>query len=280
MGEAPRPRSPPQYPDLCGRRRLQLEVQILNREVGFLEQEIQGLERIQPVSRCCKDVNEFVGAKMDPLIPVYDSCNLCLACLLSLFFFRIMSLLSFTYEFYPFPVYFQKQKETGILQFLLVDQIKTVHMFFMLVLLLAQAQDAELRQLFLPRHAVLQLPKEAVVLRGSLRLQATLRPLPAAVRQLLFQQLRLPVLLPQLRLLLWFFLCRMRWLPRRLDAVPELPPAFMLQMPVVVLPGGASLLRRFVRWCPDGVAVPRVLLRLRVLLPQVQGRLPVPAVRS
>ncbi|OEL32136.1 hypothetical protein BAE44_0006846 [Dichanthelium oligosanthes] len=37
MGEAPRPRSPPRYPDLCGRRRLQLEVQILNREVGFLE---------------------------------------------------------------------------------------------------------------------------------------------------------------------------------------------------------------------------------------------------
>jgi hypothetical protein len=38
MGEeAPRPRSPPTYPGLCGRRRLQLEVQILNREVGFLE---------------------------------------------------------------------------------------------------------------------------------------------------------------------------------------------------------------------------------------------------
>ncbi|WVZ92608.1 hypothetical protein U9M48_038657 [Paspalum notatum var. saurae] len=56
MGEeAPRPRSPPRYPDLCGRRRLQLEVQILSREVGFLEQEIQGLERLQPVSRCCKD---------------------------------------------------------------------------------------------------------------------------------------------------------------------------------------------------------------------------------
>jgi hypothetical protein len=40
MGEearAPLPRSPPRYPDLCGRRRLQLEVQILNRELGFLE---------------------------------------------------------------------------------------------------------------------------------------------------------------------------------------------------------------------------------------------------
>ncbi|KAL5219815.1 hypothetical protein ABZP36_024528 [Zizania latifolia] len=81
MGEAPRPKSPPRYPDLCGRRRLQLEVQILNREVGFLEQELQGLERIQPVSRCCKDVNEFVGAKTDPLIPInkrrHRSCSLC-----------------------------------------------------------------------------------------------------------------------------------------------------------------------------------------------------------
>ncbi|KAK3123583.1 hypothetical protein QOZ80_8AG0633100 [Eleusine coracana subsp. coracana] len=82
MGDAaaPRPRSPPRYPDMCGRRRLQLEVQILNREVGFLEQEIQGLERIQPVSRCCKDVNEFVGAKIDPLMPVskrkQGSCRL------------------------------------------------------------------------------------------------------------------------------------------------------------------------------------------------------------
>uniref|UniRef100_A0A0E0AW89 G protein gamma domain-containing protein n=1 Tax=Oryza glumipatula TaxID=40148 RepID=A0A0E0AW89_9ORYZ len=76
MGEAPRPKSPPRYPDLCGRRRLQLEMQILNREVGFLEQELQGLERIQPVS----SVNEFVGAKSDPLIPISKLCN-CLLCL-------------------------------------------------------------------------------------------------------------------------------------------------------------------------------------------------------
>ncbi|URD91950.1 hypothetical protein MUK42_00205 [Musa troglodytarum] len=34
---APSPKSPPKYPDLCGRRRLQLELQILNREVGFIE---------------------------------------------------------------------------------------------------------------------------------------------------------------------------------------------------------------------------------------------------
>jgi hypothetical protein len=35
--EPPRPKSPPRYPDLCGRRRLQLELQILNREIDFLK---------------------------------------------------------------------------------------------------------------------------------------------------------------------------------------------------------------------------------------------------
>ncbi|KAF3324146.1 Guanine nucleotide-binding protein subunit gamma 3 [Carex littledalei] len=68
----PRPKSPPKYPDLCGRRRLQLEVQILNREIGFLQEELQSLEGIQPVSRCCKELNEFVGTKPDPIIPVYE----------------------------------------------------------------------------------------------------------------------------------------------------------------------------------------------------------------
>jgi hypothetical protein len=159
-------------------------------------------------------------------------------------------------------------------------QIKTLHMHFMLVQLLAQAQDAELLQLFL-----LLLPR-FVMLRGwlqllpppQLRLQSTLQSMPAAVWQLLFQRLRrLPVLLPPLRLLLRFPMCRMlRWLPRRPGTVPELPPTFLLQVPVVVLRGGAFLLRRS---CLGGGAVPRVLLRLRMLLPPVQGRMPVPAVR-
>jgi hypothetical protein len=35
--EPPRPKSPPRYPDLCGRRRLQLELQALNREIDFLK---------------------------------------------------------------------------------------------------------------------------------------------------------------------------------------------------------------------------------------------------
>ncbi|KAL6846212.1 hypothetical protein ACP4OV_023660 [Aristida adscensionis] len=78
--EAPRPKSPPRYPDLCGRRRLQLELQILNREIDFLKDELQSLEGVQPVSRSCKEVNEFVGTKQDPLIPIkkrrHKSCRL------------------------------------------------------------------------------------------------------------------------------------------------------------------------------------------------------------
>ncbi|KAL6656085.1 hypothetical protein ACP70R_006911 [Stipagrostis hirtigluma subsp. patula] len=78
--QAPRPKSPPRYPDLCGRRRLQLELQILNREIDFLKDELQSLEGVQPVSRSCKEVNEFVGTKQDPLIPIkkkkHRSCRL------------------------------------------------------------------------------------------------------------------------------------------------------------------------------------------------------------
>nr|CAB3457171.1 unnamed protein product [Digitaria exilis] len=40
--EPPRPKSPPRYPDLCGRRRLQLELQILNREIDFLKVSFAG----------------------------------------------------------------------------------------------------------------------------------------------------------------------------------------------------------------------------------------------
>ncbi|KAG0469902.1 hypothetical protein HPP92_016602 [Vanilla planifolia] len=34
---SPSPKSPPKYPDFCGRHRLHVEVQILNREITFLE---------------------------------------------------------------------------------------------------------------------------------------------------------------------------------------------------------------------------------------------------
>ncbi|CAL9131499.1 unnamed protein product [Musa textilis] len=69
---SPRPRSPPRYPDLCGRHRLQAEFQLLSREISFLEEELQSVEGLQPVSACCKEIDDYVGANPDPLIPMYD----------------------------------------------------------------------------------------------------------------------------------------------------------------------------------------------------------------
>ncbi|XP_043720414.1 guanine nucleotide-binding protein subunit gamma 3 [Telopea speciosissima] len=66
----PCPKSPPQYPDLYGKRRELVKVQMIEREIGFLEEELKSLEGLQPASRCCKEVDEFVGANPDPLIPV------------------------------------------------------------------------------------------------------------------------------------------------------------------------------------------------------------------
>ncbi|KAH0970815.1 hypothetical protein GBA52_022971 [Prunus armeniaca] len=51
----PCPKSPPQYPDLYGKRRETARVQMLEREIGFLEEELKSVERLQPSSRCCKE---------------------------------------------------------------------------------------------------------------------------------------------------------------------------------------------------------------------------------
>ncbi|XP_015889045.2 guanine nucleotide-binding protein subunit gamma 3 [Ziziphus jujuba] len=65
----PCPKSPPEYPDLYGKRRETAKVQMLEREIGFLEEELRSVERIQPSSTCCKEVADFVVANPDPLIP-------------------------------------------------------------------------------------------------------------------------------------------------------------------------------------------------------------------
>ncbi|XP_010535812.1 PREDICTED: guanine nucleotide-binding protein subunit gamma 3-like isoform X2 [Tarenaya hassleriana] len=66
----PRPRSPPAYPDLYGRRREAARVQMLEREIGFLEAELKFIEGIQPASKYCKEVSDLVAANSDPLVPV------------------------------------------------------------------------------------------------------------------------------------------------------------------------------------------------------------------
>ncbi|XP_042031703.1 guanine nucleotide-binding protein subunit gamma 3-like [Salvia splendens] len=62
----PQPRSPPH---LYGKRREGARVQMLEREIGFLDEELKSLESIPPASRSCKEVAEFVTGNVDPLIP-------------------------------------------------------------------------------------------------------------------------------------------------------------------------------------------------------------------
>ncbi|EYU28324.1 hypothetical protein ABFS82_12G129100 [Erythranthe guttata] len=65
----PQPKSPPEYPDLYGKRRELAKAQMLEREIGFLEEELKSIEGLQLASRSCKEVADFVMANVDPLIP-------------------------------------------------------------------------------------------------------------------------------------------------------------------------------------------------------------------
>ncbi|KAH7854107.1 hypothetical protein Vadar_010184 [Vaccinium darrowii] len=56
----PQPKSPPKYPDLYGKRRELAKVQMLEREISFLEEELRFVHGLQPASRSCKEyVNRF-----------------------------------------------------------------------------------------------------------------------------------------------------------------------------------------------------------------------------
>ncbi|XVF48882.1 hypothetical protein PTKIN_Ptkin03bG0223900 [Pterospermum kingtungense] len=65
----PCPKSPPEYPDLYGKRREMAKVQMMEREISFLEVELKSAEALQPASKCCKEVTDFVMANSDPLTP-------------------------------------------------------------------------------------------------------------------------------------------------------------------------------------------------------------------
>ncbi|KAI4377815.1 hypothetical protein MLD38_015389 [Melastoma candidum] len=69
--EPPCPRSPPEYPDLYGKRRESTRVQMLEREIGFLQEELKLVEGLEPASRCCKEVVEFSLTNSDTFIPTY-----------------------------------------------------------------------------------------------------------------------------------------------------------------------------------------------------------------
>ncbi|KAK9282525.1 hypothetical protein L1049_005445 [Liquidambar formosana] len=64
------PESPLGHPDLYWKRRKMAKVQVLEREIGLLEEELKSLEGLQPASRCCKELDDFIGAKPDPFTAV------------------------------------------------------------------------------------------------------------------------------------------------------------------------------------------------------------------
>ncbi|GAV61436.1 G-gamma domain-containing protein [Cephalotus follicularis] len=64
------PKSPPGGFDLYGKRRQMVKVQVLEREIGLLQEELKSVEGLQPASRCCKELDDFIVAKPDPLIAI------------------------------------------------------------------------------------------------------------------------------------------------------------------------------------------------------------------
>ncbi|KAH1041902.1 hypothetical protein GLYMA_09G070100v4 [Glycine max] len=71
--------APPSCPDLYGKRREMAKIQMLEREISFLEEELKSSEGLQPASRCCKEIADFVMANSDPLLPTskknHRSCS-------------------------------------------------------------------------------------------------------------------------------------------------------------------------------------------------------------
>ncbi|CAI9286154.1 unnamed protein product [Lactuca saligna] len=61
----PRPKSPP---ELYGKRRELAKVVMLEREIGFLQEELKSTETLQPASYCIKEVADYVVANPEPLI--------------------------------------------------------------------------------------------------------------------------------------------------------------------------------------------------------------------
>lgn len=64
------PKSPPPgLVDFHGKRKQMIKVQVLEREIGLLQEELKSLEALHPASRCCKELDDFVGSISDPFTP-------------------------------------------------------------------------------------------------------------------------------------------------------------------------------------------------------------------
>ncbi|KAL2327280.1 hypothetical protein Fmac_020707 [Flemingia macrophylla] len=61
--------SPLPFPDLYGKRRQMAKLHMLEREISFLQEELKSSEGLQPASRCCKEINDFMMTNSDPLLP-------------------------------------------------------------------------------------------------------------------------------------------------------------------------------------------------------------------
>lgn len=67
------PRSPPSTG-----KRLPAEVQILEKEIVYLKDELRSLDGLHSVSQGCREVHEFVSSNPDPLVPInkkHKSCS-------------------------------------------------------------------------------------------------------------------------------------------------------------------------------------------------------------
>ncbi|XP_071686183.1 uncharacterized protein [Rutidosis leptorrhynchoides] len=72
----PRPKSPP---ELYAKRRDLAKLVKLEREIGFLQEELKSIEKLQPASFCIKEVADYVVTNPEPLITIcrknHKSCG-------------------------------------------------------------------------------------------------------------------------------------------------------------------------------------------------------------
>ncbi|KAL2625165.1 hypothetical protein AAZX31_07G038700 [Glycine max] len=70
MEQVMRPKSPlPGLVDFHGKRKQMVKIQVLEREIGLLQEELKSLEGLNPASRCCKELDAFVDSVSDPFTP-------------------------------------------------------------------------------------------------------------------------------------------------------------------------------------------------------------------
>ncbi|XP_028752201.1 guanine nucleotide-binding protein subunit gamma 3 isoform X1 [Neltuma alba] len=63
---SPRSPPPPGLLDFYGKRKQMVKIQVLEREIALLQEELKSLEGLHPASRCCKELDTFVGSGSDP----------------------------------------------------------------------------------------------------------------------------------------------------------------------------------------------------------------------